>query len=378
MNAPVPGLMILYMNYLAPCFSYYSRPLFEGYALGLLLCNSRKCMKRIAAVCWFVDRELSSWERFLSEHHWSSERLSKLFFELLLFRLRQLGVDFSEFLFVLDTTLVTKVKGRMLGVQKWTAHPGDDGAEKRVIGHHWAILGLMVRISNRYLCFGVLSRLIFGKLTSTHFIVDERGNCRLATFWDPIHTMIWQTLTLSQTSITLVCDAYFSKVGFLGPLAFHNANSAKKVQVITRMRWDAVCFALYPPKRQGTRGPHPKLPESRKIRDLLKIESRRQWEVFLYGHSVPIEGVVVIRKIRDFEKMVKLVVVDTGSSRPLILLSLDIHRTPEEIIERYGARFSIEIFIRECKSEFGLSQYQCYSTLAIFRFVQLYLMITSL
>ena len=89
------------------------------------------------------------------------------------------------------------------------------------------------------------------------------------------------------------------------------------------MRWDAVCFELYPPK--GNRGPHLKNSQSCKIRDLLKSETKKAWQVWLYGQSVELQGVVVIRKIRGIEKMVKLVVVDTDTSRPLILLSLDIH-----------------------------------------------------
>ncbi len=48
------------------------------------------------------------------------------------------------------------------------------------------------------------------------------------------------------------------------------------------------------------------------------------------------------------------------------------------IIELYGARFSIELLIREMKSEMGFSQYQCYSTIAFMRFAQLCTIITSM
>lgn len=373
-----PELLLRYLDCLSPCFSRYSAPLFEGYVLGLLLTKGRKCMSRIASVCWFVDRHLSSWERLLADHHWSTEELTRCWFRLLCQRLSHLGVDLSEFIFLLDTTLVSKVKGSMLGVQKWSAHPGEDGAEKKIVGHHWSLIGLAVRVKNRYVCFGILSRLISGQLNPAHFIVDPEGNCRLANFWDATHALIWQTLAMTEQGITLVCDAYFAKVGFLAPIVFHNRHSPHQVKVITRMRWDAVCFSLLPPRRKGSRGPHPKNPESVKIRDLLKTEPLQTWSVWLYGQQVEVQGVEVIRKIRDLDKLVKLVVVDTESSRPLILLSLDIDMTSPDIIERYGARFSIELFIRECKSEMGMSQYQCYTTLAFSRFVQLCLIITSL
>ena len=373
-----PPLLLLYLDCLSPCFSCYSAPFFEGYVVGLLLTKGRKCMSRVASVCWFVDRHLSSWERFLADHHWSTTEFTQCWFRLLCKRLSHLGIDLSEYLFLLDTTLVSKVKGRMPGVQKWSAHPGEDGAGKSIVGHHWSIMGLAVRVKNRYLCFGILSRLLSGQLNPSHFIVDPDGNCRLANFWDSTHALIWQTLEIVNQGITLVCDAYFAKAGFLAPIVFHNGHSPHRVKVITRMRWDAVCFSLWPPPRKGTRGPAPKNSNSVKIRDLLQTESPQTWQVWLYGQRVEARGIEVIRTIRGLDKVVKLGVVNTQSSRPLILLSLDIHLTPQEIIERYGARFSIELFLRECKSEMGMSQYQCYTTLAFSRFVQLCLIITSL
>jgi hypothetical protein len=42
-----------------------------------------------------------------------------------------------------------------------------------------------------------------------------------------------------------------------------------------------------------------------------------------------------------------------------------------QIIEIYGARFTIEIAIRDLKGHFGLGDYQCYRHTAIYRFVQL-------
>ncbi|MBF0240025.1 MAG: hypothetical protein HQM12_20170 [SAR324 cluster bacterium] len=98
---------------------------------------------------------------------------------------------------------------------------------------------------------------------------------------------------------------------------------------------------------------------------MLKSEPRQTWRALVYGQEISVQGVEIIRKIRGVDKVVKLVVIDNHSSHPMILLSLDIHLTPAEIIERYGARFSIELLIRECKSEMGMSQYQCYTTLAL-------------
>jgi hypothetical protein len=42
-----------------------------------------------------------------------------------------------------------------------------------------------------------------------------------------------------------------------------------------------------------------------------------------------------------------------------------------QIIEIYGARFTVELAIRDLKGHFGLADYQCYLTTAIHRFVHL-------
>lgn len=372
-----PELLLIYFDSMRPCFSRYSAPLFEGYAFGILLCNGRKCMKRIAGLCWFVDRHLNSFERFLADHQWSSSELTKCWYRLLIKRLSKLGISTSQKVFAIDTTLVQKVKGRMLGVQKWSAHPGDNKAEKRIIGHHWAILGLLVRFGDRYLCFGLFTRLISGKLNPAEMIVDANGACQIATFWDSIHAMIWQTLTLTETSITVVCDAYFSKKGFLNPIGYHNESSANKVTVITRMRWDAVCRELEPPEYKG-KGRPPTQGRESTVRSLLKTEPLQKWKVWLYGKEHELNGVSVVRKIRNVHNPVKLVIVDNHTSKPIIFLCSDVHQEEEHIIELYGARFSIEFLIREMKSEMGFSQYQCYSTIAFMRFAQLCTIITSM
>ena len=65
------------------------------------------------------------------------------------------------------------------------------------------------------------------------------------------------------------------------------------------------------------------------------------------------------------------VVVLEGAKEPLILVSTDLTLSALQIIELYGARFSIELTIRDLKQHFGLGDYQCTTTLAILRFVHL-------
>jgi hypothetical protein len=55
----------------------------------------------------------------------------------------------------------------------------------------------------------------------------------------------------------------------------------------------------------------------------------------------------------------------------VLLFSTDLTLSMAQIIEIYGARFTIELAIRDLKEHFGLADYQCYLATAIHRFVHL-------
>jgi hypothetical protein len=82
--------------------------------------------------------------------------------------------------------------------------------------------------------------------------------------------------------------------------------------------------------------------------------------------------VFVVRDVwlREVAQKVRGVVLE-GAKEPILLVSTDLALSALQIIELYGARFSIELTIRDLKQYFGLGDYQCTTTLAILRFVHL-------
>jgi Transposase DDE domain len=82
--------------------------------------------------------------------------------------------------------------------------------------------------------------------------------------------------------------------------------------------------------------------------------------------------VFVVRDVwlRDVTQKVRVVVLE-GAKEPFLLVSTDLTLSALQIIESYGARFSIELTIRDLKQHFGLGDYQCTTTLALLRFVHL-------
>ena len=80
----------------------------------------------------------------------------------------------NRYLVAIDTTFVTKVCGRMLGVQKWSEKTST--SKVSVIGHHWAILELLNFINGKWQCLPLLSRLISGQNRPSHFVVLYLGH----------------------------------------------------------------------------------------------------------------------------------------------------------------------------------------------------------
>lgn len=74
--------------------------------------------------------------------------------------------------------------------------------------------------------------------------------------------------------------------------------------------------------------------------------------------------------LRDINQKVKVVVVE-GLKEPILLFSTHLALSMAQIIEIYGARFTIELAIRDLKEHFGLADYHCYLATAIHRFVHL-------
>jgi hypothetical protein len=74
--------------------------------------------------------------------------------------------------------------------------------------------------------------------------------------------------------------------------------------------------------------------------------------------------------LRDVTCQVRVVVIATEHV-PILLVSTDLTLPPAVIIQLYAARFPMELTLRDLKQYCGLGNYQCYTLLAIHRFVHL-------
>jgi len=358
-----PAQTLSLFQVFAPCFTAPSFAYFQSYVWALMVVEGRKCLTRLARCAFFHQRALSSWERFLAAHRWSLTALTERLVTLVVTTLGDQLQVHGAYLVGKDTTLVAKSATRMLGVQKWKDHSDNADRGAYLVGHHWNLAGLISRWDTRWLCWPLVLRLVPGLKGARQWIVGDA--IEPMRFWDAaIATILEVTRCLGEASVRVVVDAFYSKAPFL------NGLRARGIDVISRLRKDAVGWDDPAPQPPGKRGPKPRYGRKWTLATLLALEPPTRACLTLYGKLTEVVFVVRDVWLRDVAQKVRVVVLE-GAKEPILLVSTDLALSALQIIEIYGARFSIELTIRDLKQHFGLGDYQCTTTLAILRFVHL-------
>lgn len=361
MNNFFPEIVITYLYHFRQAFSQPNFLYFQGFIIAFLLSGGRKCVTQMARFCFFIDKSLASWERFLANAQWDMMALSRQMMQLTQAELGSALIYACHYLVGIDTTFAAKVRGRMLGVQKWEQKSNNPDRGKSVVGHHWAIAGFLARMGDRWRCLPFLTRLISGQKQPSQLVVDADGCAKTASFWDTTVAMVRQIAHQISWLLCIVADAYFAKAPFINPLI------EMGVSLVTRLRWDAVGWD---DPHYGGRGRPPKKGRKWKLATLLDHLPHQQIVVSLYGERVTVTAVVKDLWLRDVCRRVRVVVIE-AAGRPILLMSTSLSLCAKEIIEIYGARFSLETAIRELKQQMGFCDYQSTTTLAFLRFTQL-------
>ena len=83
MNNFFPDLLITYLLPFRQAFSIPGFRYFQGFIVATLLLEGRKCITRIASACFFIDKSLASWERFLAGATWNLPQVTESLIHLL-------------------------------------------------------------------------------------------------------------------------------------------------------------------------------------------------------------------------------------------------------------------------------------------------------
>jgi hypothetical protein len=362
MNDVFPTILVTYLLPFRQAFSQPGWQYFQGFIWAMLLSRGRKCVTQIARACFFIDRSLSSWERFLAEQQWDMNQVMHSLVGTLQAELGDSLLYAGRYVIGIDPTYVAKVKGRMLGVQRWREHSGNPDRGITVTGHQWMLGGLLARLGNRWRCFPVWSRLVSGKSAPSHFVVSPKGDAHAMSIWETAIAMVLQAGgMLTGAPLCVVMDAYFAKACMMNPLI------AESITLLSRLRHDAVGWDE--PEYCG-RGRPPIRGKQWKLATLWQEGTRETVTAHLYGKVREVSVVVRDVWLREVTEKVRVVVVE-GIERPVLLVCTDLTMTAGQILELYAARFSLELAIRDLKGFCGFGDYQATTTLAFCRFVLL-------
>lgn len=354
----LPLLQVFASCFTAPSFAY-----FQSYVWALMVVEGRKCLTRLARCAFFHQRDLSSWERFLAEHRWSLSAVTDRLITLVVSKLGDKLQVHGAYLLGKDTTLVAKTAKRMPGGQKWKDHSDNADRGAYLIGHHWNLVGLISPWESRWLCWPLVMRLVPGLKGARQWLVGD--TVEAMSFWDAaIAAILEVTRCLGEVAVRVVADAYYAKAPFLNGLL------ARGIHVISRLRKDAVGWDDPEPRPPGTRGRKPRHGRKWTWASLLREQTPTRERLTLYGKLTEVVFVTRDVWLRDVVQKVRLVVLE-GDKEPVLLVSTELSLSALQIIAIYGARFSIELTIRDLTQHFGLGDYQCTTTLAILRFVHL-------
>ena len=126
---------------------------------------------------------------------------------------------------------------------------------------------------------------------------------------------------------------YYAKAPFL------NGLRARGIDVISRLRKDAVGWDDPEPPSPGTRGRRSRYGRKWPLVTLLSAQPPTRERLTLYGKLTEVVFVVRDLWLRDLAQKVRVVVLE-GAQEPFILVRTDLRLSALQIIEIYGTRFS--------------------------------------
>jgi len=345
----------------APSFSY-----FQQWVVVMMLGEGRKCATTVFSHSP-RERHFTNYSRFLSRYRWGWEDLAGALTCLLAATLpfAQGRAGKRRIYLALDDTLVAKSGRRQPGIG-YHFQPNSNHGGRFVRGHCWVVLGALFWLGRRALCFPLTAALYVRAADCPH-PGDFQDKISLAL--SLLDRLRWP----GQAALTVVADGAYAVRRFLG------GARERGVGIITRLKSNAkVHLPLAPEARRG-RGRPRKYGPRVDLRVWAEAAGHLQAVTLrLYGQPVRLELGCLEVVPAVFGELARVVVVRFPNHPLVVLMSSERSLSAREIVQRYAARFAIEIVFRELKQRFGVSDYQVRSREAILRHVHLSFVACSL
>jgi hypothetical protein len=330
---PVPASLMALLAGLAPLFTAPSFRTFCGLACGFLAQTAKRTVCGMLAgaglaSCWSHDR--AHW--FFSRARWSPDELGLAVAKLVVALLVPAG---EPVVVAIDDTLFRR-RGKKVRAASWFHDGSAPGPAKTGYGNNWVVAAVVVRLPalSRPVAIPVLAKLV---------IKDTSSASRL---WLARRMAEAIAGVLPGRAIHVVADSAYAG-GELKKLP-------SRVTWTTRLRKDAALYEL-PPARTGRRGrPREKGDRLPSLATLAATAAFTQVIVTRYGKTTAIQAAPVTclwHSVFGTRPVTAVLIRDKSKTGyDLALVTTDAAASAVQVIERYAARWSVEIGHRCCRS----------------------------
>jgi DDE superfamily endonuclease len=336
---PVPASLMTLLVSFTPLFTAPSFRTFTMLACGFLAQPGKRTVCGMLsgaglARTWPHDRA----HRFFSRARWNPDDLGLAAAKLVVALLVPAG---EPVLIAIDDTLFRR-RGKKVWAASWFHDGSAQGKQKTGRGNNWVVLAVVVRLP---FCIRPVALPVMTKLV-------VKGTSSASRLW--LARRMTQALAdaLPGRDLHAVADSAYAgeELRKLG----------KQVTWTTRLRKDAALHGL-PPARTGNRG-RPRVRGDRlpKLAGLASGTVFTQVTVTRYGKTETVHAAArtclwyTVFGTRPVQ--VILVRDKSATGYDLALVTTDLGASPAQVIERYAARWSIEVAIEDAKQEFGAGQ----------------------
>jgi hypothetical protein len=336
---PVPASLMRLLAGLAPLFTAPSFRTFTMLACGFLAQTGKRTVCGMLAGAglarmWPHDRA----HFFFARARWDPDELGLAIARLVVALLVPAGEPVS---IAIDDTLFRR-RGKRVWAASWFHDGSAPGPAKTGYGNNWVIAAVVVKLPalSRPVAIPVLAKLV---------IKDTSSASRL---WLACRMAQMLAGALPGRAIHVVADSAYAG-GELKKLPAH-------VTWTTRLRKDAALYGL-PSARTGRRGrPREKGDRLPSLAKLAGAAAFTHVTVTRYGKTASIQAAAVTclwHSVFGTRPVTVVLIRDrSAAGYDLALVTTDTAASPVQVIERYAARWSVEVAIEDSKQIFGAGQ----------------------
>ena len=336
---PVPASLMTLLTGFGPLFTAPSFRTFCGLACGFVAQTGKRTICGMLAGAglsrsWSHDRAHS----FFSRARWNPDDLGLAVARLAVALLVPAGEPVTV---AIDDTLFRR-RGKKVWAASWFHDGSAQGRHKTGRGHNWVVLAVIVQLPccSRPVALPVLAKLVVkGTQSASRLWLARRMTQMLAG-------------AVPGRDIHVAADSAYAgeELNKLG----------RQVTWTTRLRKDAALHRL-PPARTGRRG-RPRVKGGRlpALAGLAATAEFAPVTVTRYGKTATIQAATrtcLWYSVFGTRPVTVVLIRDrSADGYDLALVTTDTAATAARVIERYAARWSIEIAIEDAKQVFGAGQ----------------------